>query len=97
MGVNYLANLALYIPELIAIVTMMGLLFVEATYKNSEKSHKYVFIGSLIGLVICFVSLLLNMKLKATGAFTNAVMIDPFSTMVKIIMTLGTIGPSIQV
>jgi len=92
MGINYLANLALYIPELIAIVTMMGLLFLEATYKQDEKAHKYVFIGSLIGMVVCLVSLILNMQIAATPAFTNAVMIDPFSTMVKIIMTLGTIG-----
>ena len=87
---NLLANLSCYIPELAAVATMMGLLLMEATYKE-KPGRKFVFIGGYIGLLLSLIALLLNLSLPAKALFTNAVIIDPFSTWMKIIMVLGTL------
>lgn len=91
---NLLANLSHYIPELMAIATMVGLLLIEATYRGEEGGggRGFVFIGALIGLAFTLVALFLNMDLAPTRLFTNAVVIDPFSTLAKILMALGTAG-----
>ena len=34
MGLNYLASLSHFVPELLACVTMFGLILIEATYKE---------------------------------------------------------------
>lgn len=92
MTTNILANLGHYIPELLAIVTMIGLLFLEAAYARFEKGRTYVTAGGIIGLVLVLFALIGNLGLTPTPIFTNAVVIDPFSTLAKIIMVLGTIG-----
>ena len=86
------ANLSYYIPELIAVATMAGLLFLEAAYGKLEKGKGHIFFLTGLGLVFCLFSLFQNMSLPGTPIFTNAVVIDPFSTMTKIIMVLGTLG-----
>lgn len=92
MSVNYLANLSHFIPELVAIVTMMGLLFIEAAYKDDGKEHKFVFIGAMAGLIAIFFSLIVNMGKPPLAIFTNAVVIDSYSTIIKLVLVLGTIG-----
>ncbi len=91
-GVVYLANLSHYVPELLAIVTMMGLLFLEATYGDDEKGRHYVFWSAIAGIFSTAVFLVLQLGNKPVMIFTNAVVIDPFSTLAKLIMTLGTLG-----
>lgn len=92
MSLTLIANISYYIPELIGVASMVGLLFFEATYGRFEKGRNGVFFLAIIGLVLCLLSLFKNMSLPATAVFTEAVVIDPFSTMVKIIMVLGTLG-----
>lgn len=92
MSTNFLANVGHYIPELIAVFTMIGLLFLEAAYARFEKGRDYVLAGGMIGLVLTLIALIGNVGLTPTPIFTNAVVIDPFSTLAKIIMVLGTIG-----
>lgn len=92
MSTTLVANLSRYIPELIGIVTMIGLLFLEASNKRSELKKNHIFFLAGIGLVLCCFSLFQNMSVPATAIFTDAVVIDPFSTMIKIIMSLGTLG-----
>ena len=92
MSIVLIANLSRYVPELVGVVTMVGLLFLEASSRRFEKGRNYVFFLAGIGLLFCLFSLFHNMSLPATTAFTGAVIIDPFSTMVKVIMTLGTLG-----
>ena len=92
MGVKLVANLSHYIPELIGVITMIGLLFIEASSRKFEKTKNYIVALVSIGLVLCLLSLLGNMSLPATEAFTGAVAIDPFSTMIKLLMSLGTLG-----
>ena len=87
---NLLANLSYYIPELAAVATMIGLLFMEATYKESS-GRKFVFIGGYIGLLFSLIALFFNLGIPGTLLFTNAVIIDPFSTWIKIVMVMGTI------
>ena len=91
MNINYLANLSLYIPELLAIFTMVGLLFIEATYPDGEEGRKFFFGAAATGLVLTLIMLIKNLSVAPTPLFTNAVIIDPFSTVVKILMVAGTL------
>ena len=92
MHLIYLANMGRYIPEIILVVLMVGLILLEVTYKEDEKNRRYIFITAIIGLVATFVALLFNLGDKPSAIFTNAVIIDDFSTVMKMIMVLGTIG-----
>lgn len=91
MNINYLANLSLYIPELLVIFTMVGLLFIEATYPAEEKGRKFFFGTAATGLILAIVMLVKNLGVAPTPLFTNAVIIDPFSTVIKILMVAGTL------
>lgn len=92
MTINYLANLGLYVPELLAIVTMVGLLFLEATYSKDDHNHKFVFFGSLVGLVCVLGSLLPALSMAPKLFFSKAVVFDSFATLLKIAMVIGTVG-----
>ncbi len=92
MSTNFLANIGHYIPELLAITTMIGLLFLEAAYSRFEKGRHFIVAGGIIGLVFVLITLIGNLGLAPTAIFTNAAVIDPFSTLAKIIMVIGTIG-----
>lgn len=92
MHLIYLANIGRYIPEVLLVVLMVGLILIEATYKGDEKNRKYIFIASVIGLVATLSALIANMDGKAEGIFSNAVVIDQFGTLLKIVMTIGTLG-----
>ena len=37
LGLNYLNSLSVYVPEALALVVMVGLVFLEATYDHNEK------------------------------------------------------------
>lgn len=92
MTTAFLANVGHYVPELLAVVTMIGLLFTEAAYSKFDNRKNYIVFGSIVGLVFVLISLISNLSLAATPVFTNAVIIDPFSTFIKIVMVLGTLG-----
>lgn len=92
MELNYLANLSHYVPELIISLTMIMTIIVEATYDNGEKVRPLMYWTAIIGLLSALIVLCLSLKEPATTAFFNAVVIDPFSTFIKIIMVLGTLG-----
>ena len=92
MYLNYLANIGRYVPEIILVVLMVGLIILEVTYKEDEKNKRYIFITAIIGLVATFVALMFNLGDKPGAIFTNSIIIDDFSTVMKMIMVLGTIG-----
>lgn len=94
MYLKYLANIAYYIPEMVAVLSMVALILVEVTYGSRDKGSQkgYIFWTSLLGLGSVFVLLVLALGDKPTTAFTNAVTIDKFSTFMKITMVLGTLG-----
>jgi NADH-quinone oxidoreductase subunit N len=87
-----LTNLSFYIPEVIAIFTMCALLFIESAYKPSEKGRKLVYITTMIGLAFTAGLLLKSFSDKPLTIFADSLVIDPFSTMVKLIMTVSTLA-----
>ncbi len=92
MYLNYLANVGRYIPELLLVVLMMGIIFLEVTYAEDEKSKRYIFIATIIGLVATLASLIVNLSGKGEAIFNDSMIIDPFSTLMKMVMVLGTLG-----
>ena len=92
MIVKLLANVSYYIPELICVLLMGTLMFMEAAYSKKDKERDFIYITALIGLSL--VCLVLGFCIDDAPAFiySNAIAIDPFSTIVKLIMTLGTMG-----
>lgn len=92
MHLNYLANIGRYIPEILLVILMVGLILLEVTYKEDEKNRRYIFITAIIGLVATFVALIANYGDKPGAIFSNSIIIDDFSTLMKMIMVLGTIG-----
>jgi len=92
MHLNYLANIGRYIPEIILVILMVGLILLEVTYKEDEKNRRYIFITSVIGLVATFVALIVNLGGKSEAIFSNSIVIDGFSTLLKMVMVLGTLA-----
>ena len=84
--------LAHYIPEIISIVLMTTLLVAEAAVKDEHAPRIKIHIYTQLVLGIVLVNLFLNLGDKPLHICHNAVTIDPFSTLVKIIMTIGTMG-----
>lgn len=92
MYLNYLANISRYIPEILLVGLMVGLILIETTYKEDDKNKRYIFIAAIVGLIATFVSLVANLSGKPEAIFSNSMIIDPFSTSMKMIMVLGTLG-----
>ncbi len=84
--------LGYYVPEIISIVLMTTLLVAEASVKDDHAPRTKIHVYTQLMLGVVLVSLLMNLGEKPLHIFYNAVTIDPFSTLVKIIMTLGTMG-----
>ncbi len=94
MKVNYLANLAYIVPELIVLLTMLLVLILEATYSKRETSRSYPFVATVIGLFFALYALLHQGQLEGTLIFTQGQVSDSFSIMMKFILILGTLGAS---
>ena len=92
MNINFIANLSHYVPELVAIVTMIGILFIESATKNSDKNRFMVYFTAVAGLLFSLAALYGNLGDKPVSIFTNAVVVDPFSTLMKMILVGGTLG-----
>lgn len=92
MQMNYLANIGHFIPELITSLTMVGLMLVEATYKKHETGRHLLYWTSYVGLFIVMILLGLDLKNDPQIIFSGSLIIDSFSTMMKLIMAAGTLG-----
>ena len=90
MGANYLASLAHFVPELIACVTMLALILVEATYDKDDGNRSLFYITGFLGLTATAAILFLNLGKDPLTIFTNSIVIDNFATLAKLIMVLGT-------
>ncbi len=90
MSLMYLSSVSFYIPELLASLTMVALLIMEATYNGEGKKTLFNSV-SYIGLIGTFFALLCNLNEAPISIFTGSVVIDSFGTFVKILMVLGTI------
>lgn len=92
MYLNYLASISRYIPELLLVVLMVGLILIETTYAEDDKNKRYIFITACLGLLVTFISLVVNFSGKSEAIFSNSIVIDPFSTAMKMIMVAGALG-----
>ena len=91
MGLNYLANLSHFIPELLVCLTMLALILVECSYQSKTKERFLLYLIGYLGLLSSLVFLGLNIKSSPIAIFTESLVIDSFSTLMKGIMVLGTI------
>lgn len=71
---------------------MTTLLLAESAVKEEHGSRDKIIGYALAMLGLTLIFLVSNLSKAPTTIFHNAVTIDPFSTMVKIIMVLGTMG-----
>lgn len=81
-----------YWPEMISIFLMCSLLIAEAAVKDDHAPRTKIHLYTQIVLGIVLINLCMNLGEKPIHIFHNAVTIDPFSTLIKIIMTIGTMG-----
>jgi NADH-quinone oxidoreductase subunit N len=87
-----LGFLSYYIPEVICVVLMTTLLVAEAAVKDEHGSRDKIYIYALTLLGLTLIPLFQNLTRAPVHIFHSAVTIDPFSTLIKIIMVLGTMG-----
>ena len=81
-----------YIPEVLCVFLMMTLLIAEACVKDEHGPRHKITAYALAMLGVVLVVLLGNLSAKPVRIFHDAVTIDPFSTLVKVIMVIGTMG-----
>lgn len=84
--------LAYYIPEIICIFTMTTLLMAEAAVREEHGDRGKIISYALGMLGLTLVFLFQNLGEAPVHIFHNAITIDNFSTLVKIIMVIGTMG-----
>jgi NADH-quinone oxidoreductase subunit N len=87
-----LGFLGYYIPEIICVVLMTTLLVAEAAVKDEHAPRTKIHVYTQLVLGLVLLNLFFNLGEKPLHIFHNAVTIDPFSTLIKIIMTIGTMG-----
>ncbi len=90
MGLNYLANLSHFIPELLVCLTMLALILIESSYDEEAEDRNLLYLAGFLGLLSAFVILGLNFTSKPLFIFAEALVIDTFATLVKMIMVFGT-------
>jgi hypothetical protein len=71
---------------------MTTLLVAESTVKEENASRGKIIGYALAVLLVTLVFLFANLGTAPEHIFHNAITIDPFSTLIKIIMVLGTMG-----
>lgn len=87
-----LIYLSYFIPEIICIVLMTTLLVAEASVKEEHGSRDKIYVYALAVLGLTLIPLVQNLGKSPVHIFYNALTIDAFSTLVKIIMVIGTMG-----
>ncbi len=92
MYLKYLASIGHYIPELLATLTMVGLILIEATFGRKKESRFWFYFAGIMGLIATLSALISGLGNESVRVFTNSVTIDGFSTLAKIIMVLGTMA-----
>lgn len=84
--------LSLYIPEVICVILMTTLLVAESTVKDENASRGKIIGYALAVLLVSLGFLFSNLGEAPEHIFHNAITIDPFSTLIKIVMVVGTMG-----
>jgi NADH-quinone oxidoreductase subunit N len=81
-----------YIPEMLCVLLMGTLLLLESSTNGEHGPRTKIHFYAQGGLLVVLINLFMNLGEKPVHIFHNAVTIDPFSTLVKIIMVIGTMG-----
>ena len=93
MSIHYFANLGRFVPELILCVTMVGLVVMESTYQKKGDNNRWAFYGILtLGFLLSFFYGVSSLEGPGEMIFSKSYVVDPFSTFVKTIMILATLG-----
>jgi NADH-quinone oxidoreductase subunit N len=74
------------------IFLMTTLLVAEASVKEEHGSRDKIYTYALVVLALTLIPLVQNLGKEPLYIFHNAITIDPFSTLIKIIMVVGTMG-----
>lgn len=74
------------------VVLMTTLLVAEASVKDEHGPRNKIYYYAIAVLALTLIPLIQNLGKAPVHIFHNAVTIDPFSTLMKIIMVLGTMG-----
>ncbi len=91
LGSNYLYSITYYVPECIAIIAMAGILFLEIAYKKDESKRILLKIFTVLGFIFTLAALFCLVDLPTKKIFYNAIVIDRFSTLVKIVAVIATL------
>lgn len=92
MLVQLLSNVSFYLPEFITVLTMCGLIIIESAYKDEEDGRLFLNIFGIIGLSVVLILLFLNMNVSPKELFSGLVVLDKFSTIIKVFMVIGTMA-----
>lgn len=92
MLISFLTNLSFYLPELFVIITMTILLMLETTYGKNEKSRFFSYIMGAIGLTLSLLLVWNGLGDASKILFHQAVAIDSFANISKILLIVGTLG-----
>ena len=86
---NNLQSLSYFYPEILLTVVIIAVIIYDLLLK-SEESGK---VGWLLvfGLVLVFIAIYLQDSNMATTLFSDAIVLDPFSTFFKIVIIIATI------
>jgi NADH-quinone oxidoreductase subunit N len=84
--------LGYYIPEVICVLLMTTLLLAESSVKEEHGERNKIYTYTLVVLGFVLIALCKNLSKDPVFIFHNAITIDRFSTLIKIIMTVGTMG-----
>ena len=86
---NNLQSLSYFYPEILLTVVIIAVIIYDLFLK-SEESGK---VGRLLvfGLVLVFIAIYLQDSSMATTLFSDAIVLDPFSTFFKVVIIIATI------
>ena len=82
-------SLEFFVPELILVITILAALIADLFLKKSKTNLIGWVLG--IGLVIVGLSVLNLSSVPATTLFSDAIVIDPFSSFMKIVIIISTL------
>ena len=82
-------SLEFFVPELILVITILAALIADLFLKKSKTDLIGWVLG--IGLVIVGLSVLNLSSVPATTLFSDAIVIDPFSSFMKIVIIISTL------
>ncbi len=92
MLISLLTNLSYYLPELFVIISMTLMLMFETTYKKTEHGRMFLYLVGTVGLITSLFLALSNFDEGSKLLFHQAVALDNFANLSKVLLIIGTLG-----